>query len=162
MSSLFRLEQQQKKISFSVCGNREPVHGLIHFDSVCFSFFLHLEWNDKSAFIKSHPIMALAFIHSRSSLENHTRFQAKMGEDYTRFQTKTAQKPYLLERLITIWFTKRSVLTLPAPGEIQVCTVSHSFLHFLHVAARHRTEASNRPLTTWIQLPTKPHVLRIT
>ena len=132
MSSLFRLEQQQKKISFSVCGNREPVHGLIHSDSVYFSFFLHLEWNDNSAFIKSHPIMALAFIHSRSSLENHTRFQAKMGEDYTRFQTKTAQKPYLLERHITIWFTKGSVLTptpLP-PGKIQVCTSSTLFFTF--------------------------------
>ena len=34
------------------------------------------------------------FIHSRSSLENHTRFQTKMGKVYTRFQTKTAQKPY--------------------------------------------------------------------
>ena len=29
--------------------------------------------------------------HSRSSLENHTRFQTKMGKVYTRFQTKTAQ-----------------------------------------------------------------------
>ena len=126
MSSLFRLEQRQKTISFSVWGNRKPFHGLIHFDSVCFSFFLHLEWNDKSAFIKSHPIMALAFIHYRSSLENHTRFQAKMGLVYTRFQTKTAQKPYLLERHITIWFTKGSALTLPppppSPGKIQVCT----------------------------------------
>ena len=32
------------------------------------------------------------FIHSRSSLKNHTRFQTKMGKMYTRFQTKTAQK----------------------------------------------------------------------
>ena len=32
-------------------------------------------------------------IHSRSSPANHTRFQAKMGKVYTRFQTKTAQKP---------------------------------------------------------------------
>ena len=31
------------------------------------------------------------FIHSRSSLENHIRFQTKMGKVYTRFQTKTAQ-----------------------------------------------------------------------
>ena len=165
MSSLFRLEQRQKTISFSVWGNREPFHGLILFDSVCFSFFLHLEWNDKSAFIKSHPIMALAFIHSCSSLENHTRFQAKMGEVYTRFQTKTAQKPYLLERHITIWFTKGSALTLPPSpprGKYKFARASHCFLHFLHVAARHRTEASNRSLTTWIQLPTKPHVLRMT
>ena len=34
------------------------------------------------------------FIHSRSSLENHTRFQTKMGKVYTRFQTNTAQKPH--------------------------------------------------------------------
>ena len=33
-------------------------------------------------------------IHSRNSLENHTRFQTKMGKVYSRFQTKTAQKPY--------------------------------------------------------------------
>ena len=31
-----------------------------------------------------------------SFLENHTRFQTKMGELFTRFQTKTAQKPYPL------------------------------------------------------------------
>ena len=34
------------------------------------------------------------FIHSRSSLENHTRFQTKMGKVYTRLQTKTAEKPF--------------------------------------------------------------------
>ena len=34
------------------------------------------------------------FIHSHSSLENHTRFQTKMGKVYTRLQTKTAQKPH--------------------------------------------------------------------
>ena len=37
-------------------------------------------------------------ISSRSSLENHTRFQAKMGiVYYTRFQTKTAQSISLYE-----------------------------------------------------------------
>ena len=35
-------------------------------------------------------------IHNRSSLVNHTRFQTKMGKIYTRFQTKTAQKPHPL------------------------------------------------------------------
>ena len=34
------------------------------------------------------------FKHSRSSLENHTQFQTKMGKVPGRFQTKTAQKPY--------------------------------------------------------------------
>ena len=38
------------------------------------------------------------FIHSRSSLENHTRFKTKIGEVYTPFQTKTAQKPYPMGR----------------------------------------------------------------
>ena len=37
------------------------------------------------------------FIHSRSSLENHTRFQTKIAKVYTRFQTKMAQKPYPME-----------------------------------------------------------------
>ena len=32
-------------------------------------------------------------IPSRISLENHTRFQTKMGKVYTRFQTETAQNP---------------------------------------------------------------------
>ena len=34
------------------------------------------------------------FVHSRISLENHTRFQTKMGKVYTRLQTKTAEKPF--------------------------------------------------------------------
>ena len=44
------------------------------------------------------------FIHSRSSLENHTRFQISMGQVYTRFQTKKAQKLYPMEQHIPIWF----------------------------------------------------------
>ena len=32
------------------------------------------------------------FVHTRSSLENHTQFQTKMRKVYFRFQTKTAQK----------------------------------------------------------------------
>ena len=44
-------------------------------------------------------------VRSRSSLENHTRFQTKMGKVYTCFQTKKAQKPYPLERHILIWLT---------------------------------------------------------
>ena len=42
------------------------------------------------------------FIHSRSSLKNYTRFQTKMGKVQTRFQTKTAQKPYPMGRHIPI------------------------------------------------------------
>ena len=47
--------------------------------------------------------MIKMFIHSRSSPENHTRFQTKMGKVYTRFQTKTAQNPYPVGRHIPIW-----------------------------------------------------------
>ena len=43
------------------------------------------------------------FIRFGSTLENHTRFQTKMGKVYTRFQTKTAQKPYPLGRHIPIY-----------------------------------------------------------
>ena len=42
-------------------------------------------------------------LSSRSSLENHTRFQAKMDKVYTRFQTKTAQKPYPMGRQISLY-----------------------------------------------------------
>ena len=35
-------------------------------------------------------------------LENYIRFQTKMGKAYTRFQTKTAQKPYPMGRHIPI------------------------------------------------------------
>ena len=43
------------------------------------------------------------FIHSRSSLENHTQFQTKMVKICTRFQTKKAPNPYPLGRHIPIW-----------------------------------------------------------
>ena len=37
--------------------------------------------------------MVNTFIHSRSSLENHTRFQTKMGKVYiTHFQTQKGRK----------------------------------------------------------------------
>ena len=39
------------------------------------------------------------FVHSLSSLESHHRFQTKMCKVYSRFQTKTAQKPYLYGRV---------------------------------------------------------------
>ena len=35
------------------------------------------------------------FMHSRSSLENHTRFQTKMDKVYTRFQTFGAAHTYM-------------------------------------------------------------------
>ena len=42
------------------------------------------------------------FINCRSSLENHTRRQTKMGKVNTGFLTKTAQKPYPVGRDIPI------------------------------------------------------------
>ena len=68
MSLLLRLEHKQKNSS-------NPFRIRIF-------LFLSLIW----------PINT--FIHSRSSLKNHTRFQTKMGQYYTRFQTKKAKKPH--------------------------------------------------------------------
>ena len=70
------------------------------------------------------------FIHSRSSLENHTRFQTKMGKVYTRFQTKTAQKPYPMGRDIPIWLIYGS--TPPEQCIFKVIFVSkiNSYLHW--------------------------------
>ena len=42
-------------------------------------------------------------IHHSSSFVNHNRFQTKMSRVYTRFQTKTEQKPYPMGRHIPIW-----------------------------------------------------------
>ena len=52
-------------------------------------------------------------IHNRSSLVNHTRFQRKMGKIFSRFQTKTAQKP------ATLWggtYLYRLYKGVPPPG----------------------------------------------
>ena len=68
------------------------------------SSFLRLERKQK--FLQKHFEFAYSittFIHSRISLQNHTRFQTKMGKVYTRFQTKKAEKPYPLGRHISIW-----------------------------------------------------------
>ena len=53
------------------------------------------------------------FIGSRGSLENHTRFKTIMVKICTRFQTKTAQKPYPLGRTY-IYSLYRGVL--PSSG----------------------------------------------
>ena len=62
MSSVLRLERKQKNLQ-------------MHFQCAYF-YFLTIN----------------TFIHSRSSLKNHTRFQTKMGKVYTCFQTKKAPK----------------------------------------------------------------------
>ena len=58
----------------------------MHFQFAYFYFVLiDLELKDDSRFIRS-----------RTSLENHTQFQTKIGKVYTRFQAKKAQTPYPL------------------------------------------------------------------
>ena len=59
-------------------------------------------------------------ISSRSYPENHTRFQAKMGIVYTRFQTKTAQKPYPMGRQISLYEG-----VPPPPGGLSINLVYH-------------------------------------
>ena len=54
-----------------------------------------------------------AFIHSRSSFENHTQFQTKMGKVYNPFQTKKAQKPYHFGRYTPINLVPK-VLSYPS------------------------------------------------
>ena len=50
---------------------------------ISLSFLLIWNWNDK-------------YVHTlRSSFENHTRFQTKMGKIYTRFQAKTTRHTYM-------------------------------------------------------------------
>ena len=57
------------------------------------------------------------FIHFRSSLKNHTRFQTKMGKVYIRFQTKTTQKPYPMGRHLCSLYKG-----VPPPPRITPCT----------------------------------------
>ena len=54
--------------------------------------------------------MTNTFIHSRSSLANHSWFQTKMCKVYTLFQTETAQKPSPLRQYIPIWLLKGSTI----------------------------------------------------
>ena len=72
---------------------------------------LERQQKDFSAIMNSHIIpfsysfgieTTNTFIHSCSFLENHTRFQTKMGKVYIFFRTETAQKPYPLGRHMTV------------------------------------------------------------
>ena len=56
------------------------------------------------------------FIHFRISLEKHTLFQTKMGKMYTRFHTKTAQKPLLFGAAHTHMAFLRERSSPPPPG----------------------------------------------
>ena len=68
--------------------NRDPIH-------LYYSSFVSIHFGTE---------ITNTFIHSRSSIENDTRFQTKMGKMQTRFQTKTAKKYiYPSGRHIPIW-----------------------------------------------------------
>ena len=97
MLSLLRLERKQTSNPFQIC------------------IFLFLYYSFGIETINM-------FIHSRSSLENHTRFQTKMGKVYTRFQTKTAQKPYPMGRHIPM-LKKR--VPLPALLTVRLPSMPH-------------------------------------
>ena len=62
------------------------------------SSLLRLERQQKDFFLSQSFIIEATntFIHYRSSVVNHTRFQTEMGKIYTCFQTKTAPKPHPL------------------------------------------------------------------
>ena len=98
------------------------------------------------------------FICSRSSLENHTRFQTKMGKVYTRFQTKRGPKPYPLGRHIPmalpgeatresyyVKFTKclekplRSIVTLNYPGETFPLPFIFQGVWYIHLICSNRS-----------------------
>ena len=87
----------------------------IHFELAYFSFFLTYSFGIET--IKT-------LIHARSSLENHTRFQTKMGKAYTRFQTKTTQKPYPIGRHIP---HPRAIADhVTSTGDNMKCSLLHS------------------------------------
>ena len=77
MLSLLILERQQKDFLKSISNSHITLASLFIWNG-----------NDK-------------FVHTlRYSLKNDTRIQTKIGKIYTRFQTKTAQKPHPLGRHI--------------------------------------------------------------
>ena len=94
---------QTKKASFSTTvfrpGHTQAIPDLV---SKKLSSYLRLEFKISDCFksslylflsqYSSETATTNTFIHSRSSLENPTRFQTKMVKMYIRFQTKTAQK----------------------------------------------------------------------
>ena len=79
MSSLLKLERQVKDFLEST--------------SIRMSLFLSYSFGIETK---------NTFIHSRSSLENHTRFLTKFSKMYNRFLTEKALKPYPLGRHIPI------------------------------------------------------------
>ena len=62
----------------------------------------------------------ITLIRNRVSFINHTRFHTKMSKVFTRFQTKTAQRPY-------------SIPPPPPPRKILALLLSTTFCILLHV-----------------------------
>ena len=66
-------------------------------------------------------------IHSRSSPENHTRFQTEVGKVYTCFETKTAQNPNPMGRHL---YSLYKGVPPPPPGQIPSHAVTAPALSF--------------------------------
>ena len=76
-------------------------------------------------------------IYNRSSLVNHTRFQRKMGKIFSRFQTKTAQKPYPLGGHIPEWLIQGST---PPPGSGDgFAACSRALENSMEILVKHRS-----------------------
>ena len=110
--SLLRLESQQQRCL--------KTHFNEYFTSLSYSFVTET----------INP-----FIRSRSFLENHTRFQTKMGKVYARFQTKKAQKLYPLGRHIhlPVWIIQGLTPPPPTPGNCLFSAAKQQIV-FLRVA----------------------------
>ena len=134
------LFQTKKNVIFHTRFQTRPLKSIPLFLDLAFRQKLCYHYLDKSAIKKlfksiSNPPISFSFvysfgietittfIHSRSSLENHTRFQTKMGKVKTRFQTKIAYTRESLQgrvlsvrskglRLDESWLYTKSLLTL--------------------------------------------------
>lgn len=72
--------------------------------------------------------MTNAFIHSRSYLENQTRFQTKMGKVHTRFQTGTVPRCMPFEAAHT-YITYVREYPLPRADVMQLCSCSSAWVN---------------------------------
>ena len=116
MLSLLRLERKQNNSS----------------NSFLISIFFFLSYSFGIQTIKT-------FVHSRSSLKNHTRFQTKMGKVYTCFQTKRRKNPtpcggtylYSLYKGIPPWVQSPSRMNAHKTGRKPDMVGSEGFLSFL-------------------------------
>ena len=92
MLSLLILERQQKDFLKFISNSHITLASL----------FI---WNGNDKFVHTLPY----------SLKNDTRIQTKIGKIYTRFLTKTAQKPHPLGRHLPIRHIQRNTSPSPPP-----------------------------------------------